>query len=226
MCARFTLKSTADEIVEAFEFDDDDAHEFAQRHTPRYNIAPSQLSLIVVQQVARRRPAWASWGLIPSWAKDASIAHRTINARSESASLKPSFRDAMRSRRCLVPTDGFFEWRGAGRQRQPMYFTLKSQQLMAFAGLWETWRDTTGHERVTFTVLTTTPSADIDDVHDRMPVILPRESWADWCDPTQPAEPLLRPLEAGRLQRWDVDPRMNSPRVDGPLCVQPLLTLF
>ncbi len=140
------------------------------------------------------------WGLIPSWAKDASGAGRMINARAETVAEKPIYRTALRSRRCLVPANGFFEWRRAGTSRTPYFIRMKDESLFAFAGLYDSWRDPNGVTVMTYTIITTEPNALVATIHDRMPVILHREDENRWLDPdiTDPGAlvPLLRPHPA------------------------------
>jgi putative SOS response-associated peptidase YedK len=125
----------------------------------------------------------ARWGLIPSWASDASIGFKTINARAETVASKPAFRDAFVSRRCLLPADGFFEWRRSGREKQPFHFGMQDDSLFAFAGLWDRWRDPAGAVIESCSILTTTPNSLLADIHDRMPVILRQENYDLWLDP-------------------------------------------
>ena len=169
MSGRYRLSRRKQIIAEHFDAlpDDDD-------WTPRYNIAPTQPVPIIRQhpKELRREVSLVRWGLIPSWAKEASGSAGMINARSESAATKPAFRDPMNSRRCLVPADGFYEWSRVGKTRQPYCFEVNDGELFAFAGLWERWKDPSGNWIKSCSILTTTPNAVTSAVHDRMPVIL------------------------------------------------------
>lgn len=203
---------------------------------PRYNIAPSQPIAIVRDETQRETGEVARiwthvlWGLIPSWAKDPTIGARMINARAETAAEKPSFRAAMRRRRCLVPTDGFFEWQRQGKQKQPFYATLQDGGPMAFAGLWETWMGPDGSALETCTVLTTEPNDLLAKIHNRMPVILAPEDYGEWLRAGAELTPrevselqhLLRPYPADAMKMVAVDPVVNNARNEGPECILPV----
>src|SRR5271169_3941763 len=179
MCGRYRLSRRKQLIQEYFDTADEVDWE------PRYNIAPSQ-SLGVIRQ-DREKPerhfSLARWGLIPYWAKDPSIGYKLINARSETVSSKPAFRDAFERQRCLIPADGFYEWRRVGRAKQPFHFGMADDSLFAFAGLWDRWKDATGQVVESCSILTTMPNPLLADVHERMPVILGPEHYDLWLDP-------------------------------------------
>jgi putative SOS response-associated peptidase YedK len=180
MCGRYRLSRRKQLIEEYFE-----AAESEHEWTPRYNIAPTQ-SVPVIRQNPKepvRDLSLLRWGLIPWWAKDAVGAAQMINARSETADTKPAFRDALKSRRCLIPADGFYEWKKAGRAKQPYCFEVNEGALFAFAGLWDRWMDPTGKPVETCSILTTTPNAVTSAIHDRMPVILDPDDYDLWLDP-------------------------------------------
>ena len=229
MCARFTLKTRAEALIDAFEL-----AEAPTDLVPRYNIAPTQPVAIIANLPGPRVVRRARWGLIPKWATDRRIAHRLVNARSETVAQKPSFREAFRARRCLVLADGFYEWRNHGGGKMPMRVVLKDSAPFGMAGLWETWRDPAAPADTplvhTCTVLTTTPNALIAPIHDRMPVILPREAWATWLAPGDPGEqallPLLSPYPAALMAAYEVSPVVNSVRNDVPQCIAPVLRLL
>jgi putative SOS response-associated peptidase YedK len=166
------------------------------------------------------------WGLIPSWASDAGIGARTINARAETAERKPSFRDPLRKQRCLIPADGFYEWQRAGRQKQPFCFEVGEGAVFAFAGLWDRWRGPSGEWVESCTILTTTPNPLLADVHDRMPAILPRERYESWLDPALHdagrALALIGPFDAAQMRRYAVSMRVNRVSEDGPECSAPV----
>lgn len=219
MCARYTLTLGSQSLADVF--DVALVHDFA----PRWNVAPTQTVPVVVEGprgVRRIEPM--RWGLVPSWADDLSIGNRMINARSETAATKPSFRAAMRSRRCLVPADGFYEWTGPAGDRSPIRIRRRDGGVFAFAGLFEVW--TKAPEAVeTFTILTTGPNELMRPIHDRMPVVLAPSEWSRWLDPdlkdAAAVAPLLRACppdgwEAAPVSRW-----VNDPRHDGPECVAP-----
>jgi putative SOS response-associated peptidase YedK len=220
MCGRFTLTSDLDRLTEHFAF-----RATNLSYTPRYNIAPSQpvLTLIDAQE---RRAGFLRWGLIPSWAKDPSIGDRMINARAETVAEKPSFRRALQKRRCLVLTDGFYEWRKEGKQKTPLFIALKSHEPFAFAGLWETWKSSTGEVIHSCTIITTTPNALMESIHNRMPVILPRAAEEPWLDRTvedpQSLLRLLTPYPTEEMVAYPVSQLVNSPRNDTPACIEPV----
>ena len=177
MCGRYSLKADIAQLAMRFEFAADEAI-----HEPAYNIAPTQQVLTVTND-GERRASYMRWGLIPFWAKDAKIGYRMINARGETVAEKPSFRTALRKRRCLILADGFYEWQKlGGKQKRPMRIVLKSGEPFAFAGLWETWKDPEGEMVKSCTIITTAANDFLRPIHDRMPVILPRESESFWLD--------------------------------------------
>ena len=192
---------------------------------PRWNIAPTQQSLVVCRDpgTGERRLDLLRWGLVPRWAKDPAGAARLINARAETVATTPAFREAFRRRRCLVPADGFYEWQavpGAAR-KQPYTVQLASGQPMAFAGLWEAWRDPASGEVLrTFAILTTDANPFLAPLHRRMPAILDRGTWRAWLgDDAAPPEhllALLRPCPDEALHAWPVAPRVGNVREDDP----------
>lgn len=216
MCARYTVKSTDVELQKELGFS-------VVPHAPRYNLAPTQAAPIVLDS-APHQLTIAQWGLIPSWAKEASIASKLINARAESLSEKPAFKDAYAHRRCLVVADGFYEWRHAGRTSQPMYITLGSKRPFTMAGLWETWRAHAELTVVTFTIITTAANPFMAGLHDRMPVIIDREQRAQWLGHATTGEQLqalLQPWHGESLAAYEVSPHVNSVAVDDPKCIAP-----
>ena len=166
------------------------------------------------------------WGLIPSWAKDSSVAAGMINARSETAATKPAFRDALRSRRCLIPADGFYEWMRTGKAKQPYCFEVNDGELFAFAGLWDRWKDPSGQWVKSCSILTTTPNAVTSAVHDRMPVILDPDSYDLWLDPwmrdMRVVSDLLKPFDARHMRCYPVSTRINHVANDDELCSAPV----
>jgi putative SOS response-associated peptidase YedK len=198
MCGRYTLRTPPDVLKRQFGLASEPVG-----LTPRYNIAPSQ-AVAVVPSLPERRVQMFRWGLIPAWAKDPSIENRMINARAETAAEKPSFRTALRARRCLILADGFYEWRGTTSPKVPIHVRMRSQQPFAFAGLWEKWRAAEGEPVFSCTILTTTPNALMADIHNRMPVILPMEAYATWLT--------ANPLDADTLTELLRDRGFNAHR--------------
>ena len=226
MCGRFTQQRPSAELAALFA-----AADLADTPGERYNLAPQQLGLVVVERQDRARAIVPyRWGLIPTWAKDAKVGNRLINARAETVASAPAFRASFTRRRCIVPADAFYEWeRMTPDIRQPNLIRRTDGEPMAFAGLWSTWRDPTqpDAERLrTFTIITTTANATLDPIHDRMPAILPPSAWEAWLAPTPP-EPgellaLLAPAPDDLLERFPVSKRVNNARNDGPELVVPL----
>jgi putative SOS response-associated peptidase YedK len=165
------------------------------------------------------------WGLIPSWANDPKIGNRLINARAESASDKPAFRAAFRRRRCLIPTDGFYEWLKKGSQKQPYLIRMRDGQPFAFAGLWEFWHGQNEREIESFTILTTEPNELAAQIHNRMPAILNPDDYQAWLDPdeqdVEKLKGLLKPAPAQAMVAYPVSKRVNSPAIDDPACIAP-----
>jgi putative SOS response-associated peptidase YedK len=232
MCGRFRV-ARKKEILEAeFEADSVAGEDWASRDAahdvPRYNVAPGQ-EVAVVRQDARqdaahpvRRLSQMRWGLIPSWTDNPSIGYKMINVRSETAATMRSFREPLRSRRCLIPADGFYEWKREGKQKLPFCFTLADESVFAFAGIWEPWKNPQGQVIESCAILTTTPNELIRDIHDRMPVILPRDAYDIWLDPDrthlQELQPLLKPYSAESMRRYRVSQRVNHVIHDDPEC--------
>jgi putative SOS response-associated peptidase YedK len=192
---------------------------------PRYNVAPTQ-SVAVVLNEATKRLSMAQWGLIPSWAKDPAIGSQMINARAETLPEKPAFRAAFKKRRCLVLADGFYEWRkeADGKTKTPLYIRLASGVPFAIAGLWEVWTSPEGEKRRTCTIITTSPNDLMAQIHNRMPAILPLDTYTDWLDDSIPAlalSAMLKPFPAELMQAYPVSRRVNSPANDDPTLVQP-----
>ena len=222
MCGRFTLRQP-DLLAERFQAQ----LTFEGKVQARFNVAPSQSVPIVVENHQVRELRLARWGLIPSWAKDPSIGNRLINARAETLSEKPSFRSALRSRRCLVPADGFFEWQRTPAGRTPFFVQRHDAGVFAFAGLYEQWRDAAGQPVTTCTIITTQPNdvlmhggVDGGVIHDRMPAILLPDDEALWLGPDAGEHDtwrtVLKPYPAEWLLAHPVTTRVNSPANDAP----------
>lgn len=221
MCGRFTLTTPAAALAEIF-----DLAELPEL-TPRYNIAPTQpVAVVRARAEGGRRLDMLRWGLIPGWAKEPGKGPPLINARADTVAEKPAFRSAFKLRRCLLPADGFFEWRTVDGKKMPVHFKLANGEPFAFAGLWEHWQGPDGRVIESCSLLTTSPNDVVAPVHDRMPVILPREAHAMWLDPAlrDPAalQPLLGPYTACAMEAHAVSPRLNSPANDDPELLRPL----
>jgi putative SOS response-associated peptidase YedK len=223
MCGRYRLSRRKQIIEEHF-----DAVSGEEDWGPRYNIAPTQPVPVIRQNPMEpvRELSLMKWGLIPSWARDPSVAATMINARSETAGAKPAFRDALRFRRCLVPADAFYEWSRTGKAKQPYCFEVNEGELFAFAGLWDRWRDASGNAVETCSILTTTPNAVASAVHDRMPVILDPDGYDLWLDPgmreADAAFELLGPCDARLMRCYPVSTRINHGANDDAECSAPV----
>ena len=206
-------------------FDVDEPLDFA----PRYNIAPSQPVLALRGRPgfeAKKELTFLHWGLIPFWTKDPGIAQRLINARSETAAEKPSFRSAFKYRRCLICADGFYEWQRKAKQKKPFFFRMKDDGGFAFAGLWENWNGPDGSQIDSCTILTTRPNSLMAPVHNRMPVILKPDDYDLWlnADMRQKNElqELMRPFGEENMDAFAVESYVNNPRHDDPACIDPV----
>ena len=219
MCGRFSLTSTPRRLRERFGLS-----AAPDAIAPRYNIAPTQPVLVIPNRAQRLlRPA--RWGLIPSWAKDASAGNRMINARAETLARRAPFRDALERRRCLIPADGFYEWQRDGRTRTPFLVRARDGEALALAGLWEVWRPPDGEPLASCTIITTEPNELMAELHDRMPVVLGPESYSAWLNPVpQHADallPLLVPCPDDWLEAYPVSDLVNSPANEDPACIAP-----
>ncbi|EAQ81734.1 SOS response-associated peptidase [Blastopirellula marina] len=223
MCGRYTLRTQLNQVLQQFA-----AESSSATWEPRYNIAPTQHAPVVLIEEERRVLQTMRWGLIPSWAKEASLGAKMINARGETVAEKPAFRAAFKRRRCLIPADGYYEWRRSGAKKQPYYFHQPDDQPFAMAGLWEEW---TGeikgetHPWRSFTIITTESNDQTGKIHDRMPAILTEEDWDLWLDPEFADKPrlqkMLHPLADEEYFEIDqVSTRVNSPKNDSAECVQ------
>jgi putative SOS response-associated peptidase YedK len=222
MCGRFTLTDPDQDLVVQFNLPS------IPDLQPRYNIAPTQpvAAVRLAAADAVRELVFLRWGLVPSWAKDAAIGARMINARSETVAEKPAFRAAFRRRRCLVLADGFYEWQKQNGSKQPFFIHLSNKRPFAFAGLWETWEGKDGSLISSCTLLTTGPNELIRPLHNRMPVILHPGDYDLWLDPgvgePGPLLALLKPYPSEDMEAYPVSRWVNSPSNDGPRCVEPV----
>jgi putative SOS response-associated peptidase YedK len=215
MCGRFAFYSPHEAVTRLFGVVE------APPIEPCYNIAPTRVIASVREAGGPREIAMLSWGLVPSWAKDRSIGARMINARAETLTEKPSFRNAYRSRRCLVLADGYYEWRRSGPVKQPYFIAFENGEPFGMGGLWERWRDPSSGELLeSCCIVTTSPSLAVAHVHDRMPVIVPPAAHAEWLDPkngdTDRLGRLLAPCALPGLRALPVSRRVNDARNQGP----------
>ncbi len=223
MCGRFTQQRPASDLADIFA-----AEPLADELGPRFNIAPTDEAFVVVQRDQRRAITAYRWGLVPHWSTDPKGASRMFNARAETITSSPAFREAFKRRRCLVPVDSFYEWKREGGVRQPYRVVQADGRPLALAGLWAGWRDpSTETVRRTFTIVTTTPSAAVADLHDRMPVVLEDEAWDAWLgsgasDSGELLE-MLQPSDAVDLRIYPVNRYVNDVRRDGPELIDPLV---
>ena len=242
MCGRYTQTASGEAIAKAFGL------KSAPDVQPRYNIAPTQAISAIVQssyhqsestdqrpeqhpeqhleEPTGREHRFFQWGLVPSWSKDPKIGSRMINARSETVAEKPSFRAALKRRRCLVLADGFYEWQRTNGKKQPYYIQVEDQDIFGFAGLWETWQNGEGSHLETCTILTTEPNGLMETIHNRMPVIIHPEDFDLWLDPSlqdgRHVQHLLRPYEDEAMDAYAVSTAVNNPRNEQPECIEPI----
>lgn len=222
MCGRFTATFEFSDIRLHWNLDRDVPH-----YTPRFNVAPetSPNIPVIVRQKGVNECRLMQWGLIPHWAADPSIGNRTINARAETLTELPSFKLLVDRRRCIIPADGFYEWRKEERRKVPMWVHLRTKEAFAFAGLWDVWRKPDGKQVESFTIITTEPNELIEPIHNRMPVILRPEDEEQWLDVSRTtfakARSLLQPIPAELMDAHDVSPIVNSAKYDGPECIRP-----
>lgn len=220
MCGRFAQIEPIGNIIKAFYIDD-----VLTEIAAAYNIAPGSAVISVVKKDSHRILVDFTWGLIPHWARETSIGRKLINARSESIHQKPSFREAFRSRRCLIVASGFYEWKKEGRVKIPYYIRRADGAPFAFAGLHESWRSPDGVEHGTCAIITTEPNALMKEIHTRMPVILPREHEESWLDTSLSAGEalsLLIPYGADEMEAYPVSAMVNSTENNSPECIKPL----
>ena len=219
MCGRFALARDPKQLARYF------GAALPPDLPPRYNVAPSQNIPILRQEEEGRHFVMAHWGLVPSWAKDSKVGgYSTINARAETVATKPAFRAAFRQRRGIIPADGFYEWQALpnAKTKQPWFITLKNDEPLAFAGLWEDWTSPEGEVLESCCIIVTTANDLMRPIHDRMPVILDPSNWETWLDPTNKDQTtllaLLQPYPAKAMMAWPVSTHVNNPRHDAPDC--------
>jgi putative SOS response-associated peptidase YedK len=222
VCGRFTQQRPASELAEIF-----GAEPLADELGARFNVAPTDEAYVVVQREDRRAITAYRWGLVPHWATDARAGSRMFNARAETITTSPAFREAFRRRRCLVPVDAFYEWKRDGTGRQPYLVGRPDGRPLVLAGLWAGWHDpVTEQVRRTFTIVTTTPNEALAGLHDRMPVIVADSDWERWLDPAPAVAGellgLIQPTDDVALQIHAVARYVNDVRRDGPELIEPL----
>jgi len=221
VCGRFTLRTPAENLAQSFGVD------IPAEYIPRYNIAPTQpiLSVMAEPDKSRRKISFMRWGLVPPWAKDTSVG--MINARAESVAVKPSFKKAFLEARCLIPADGWYEWKHDGKGKQPYYFHLKENLPFSFAGLWSRWKEKdTGKTLDSCAIITTMANEKAAAIHDRMPVVLSPDIYEAWLDPlmkkTEELISFLKPFPSEDILAYPVSTVVNSGRVDSPKCIESL----
>ncbi len=219
MCGRYASSRPADDLSAHFEVD----APVEEALPASYNVAPTDPVYVVLQREEQRQLRVVRWGLVPSWAKDPKTGARFINARRETVRDKPAFRAAYARRRCLVPADGYYEWQRHDGGKQPYFLSSTDNAPLAMAGLYEVWKSPEGSSLWTCTVLTTEASDELGHIHDRTPVLVPREAWATWLAPDveDPDDVLLAPLP-GVLQAWPVSSAVGNVRNNGPDLVEPI----
>lgn len=222
MCGRYSFTQLAEAITDKFQVKE------VPPLSPRYNIAPTQqiATISVNSESSEREFKMLRWGLIPSWAKDAKMGAKLINARAETVAEKPAFRAAFKKRRCLILADGFYEWHTQNGEKQPFYFRLENGEPFAFAGLWEHWEKGEGEPIETCTIITTEANELMRPIHERMPVILDSKNYEQWLDPeTKKIELLqsfLQPYPSKEMSAYPVSTKVNSPKSDRPECILPI----
>jgi putative SOS response-associated peptidase YedK len=223
VCNRYRLTHSKQYLSDRFQATGDEIED-----RPRYNIAPTQPVLIVRKEQGKKIRHFTTmrWGLIPSWAKDMSIGTKTLNARSETVTTKPAFRDSILAKRCLIPADGFYEWRKMGSVKQPYCFEVGEGEVFALAGLWDQWTSPDGEVIESCTILTTTPNSLVADLHDRMPVIVPSDKYELWLDPDvtdfKAIRDILKPYDATAMRLYPVNRKLNNSNNDDAESASPV----
>jgi len=218
MCGRFSLT----DIGSIFSrFGVIISKDINKKITPHYNIAPTQkIPVIYKDKNQENRIEFMRWGLVPYWAKDPKIGHKMINARAETLAQKPSFKHLLKSKRCLVPSSGFYEWKRIDKRKVPYYIGIKNSKIFSFAGLYDNWKDSVGNELKTFTIITTNSNNTLKPIHNRMPVILEREFEEDWLDVKthdfDSLKQMLKPYPDDKMIAYAVSYEVNNPSNDNP----------
>ncbi|MBP1948146.1 SOS response-associated peptidase [Virgibacillus litoralis] len=220
MCGRYTLLADELEILNEFGIE-----QAIDSYQPSYNIAPGQNVLAIIHDGKEKRAGYLRWGLVPSWASDEKIGYKMINARSETAHEKPSFKKLMAQKRCLIVADSFYEWKRDGKEKQPKRIQVGDRKLFAFAGLWDKWKQE-DKELFTCTILTKEANDFMQDIHHRMPIILPKNKEDEWIasgkqDPNE-IHQFLQTVEAERLNAYNVSSYVNAAKNNDDACIAPL----
>jgi putative SOS response-associated peptidase YedK len=227
MCGRYTLYQTG-ELAERFDLVEDEIQEIEADLKDRYNIAPTQILPTITERDSKKHIELMRWGYLPPWAKDERTVfkYKTFNARSEGIFEKPMWKRAIRERRCLVPSSGFYEWKDTPYGKQPYFIHPKDQGLFAFAGIYGSWKDAEGIEWHTYSILTTDPNHEMVEIHNRMPVILHPDDEDIWLDANttdrNTISELLQPYEDGMLDMYEVSRDVNTSRVDSKTLIGPV----
>jgi putative SOS response-associated peptidase YedK len=221
MCGRFTRTQSVETISKEFGLE-----ELPFEPGLSYNVAPAQKVAIIIND-GQKRLVMARWGLVPSWAKDISMGNKMINARSETITEKPSYRSAFKKRRCLVVADGFYEWQNVGGEKRPAYIRLKSGKPFGFAGLYELWNSPEGEEVTSCSIITTEANELMKPIHERMPVIMPKNREDEWLNTATEDRALLlgllKPYPSSEMEAYPVSKRVNSPQNNSADCIKPLM---
>jgi putative SOS response-associated peptidase YedK len=223
MCGRYTVTATPEVLRALFGYTEQ------PNFPPRFNVAPTQPIAVVRLMNGKRQFALVRWGLLPSWVKDPKAFSLLINARGETVNDKPAYKAAMKRRRCLIPADGFYEWKALGSRKQPYYVRAKSREPFAFAGLWETWTGPNGEELETAVIVTTDANQTLAPIYDRMPMIVPPEQFDLWLggpdEDTTAATALIHPAPDDLLEAYPVSPDVNRVANDNPRLIEPVAEL-
>jgi len=211
MCGRYSFAKLSEDVEKRFKIKVD-----GNTYVARYNCAPSQKQGIITN-INPKTLSYHHWGLLPPWAKDARMAHHLINARRTSLQEKPAFKEALNSKRCLVPADGFYEWKKVGNLKVPHYIRLKSTELFAMAGLWEEWKDEQGNIKNTFTIITTDAKGLMQNIHSRMPLILSQKLEKEWLENSNPndLQKILSSSGKHEMEAFEVSPKINKAANEG-----------
>lgn len=213
MCGRYTLHQDSENLATRYKLSSK-----PESIRDNFNVAPAHFMPIIVEEDGKPKLEMMKWGLVPVWAKDPNIGYKMINARSESIFEKPAWRSVILKKRCLIPADGFYEWKkfmtDEKERKQPFYIHPKQEEIFSFAGVWEAWKDSENNIWKTYSIITTEPNKEMSSIHDRMPVILHPEDESSWLESSRVTrdsiEPLLRPLEDGALEMYKVSTDVNT----------------
>jgi len=218
MCGRFALTLPSKKVMAQFNIKDE------VDLTARYNIAPTQqIAVIRPADSMKNKLVMMRWGLVPNWAKDIKIGYNLINARAESLEEKPSFHEAYTRKRCLIPADGFYEWKHDGTRKQPYFIKMKNSDLFAMAGLWDIWKTPKGKNLLSCAIIVTEANGGVAKIHDRMPVIIKADQYGFWLDPRTNKSLLreiMRPYNPFKMVAYPVSRMCNNPRYDSPGCIK------